>query len=198
MIATTKLKKWGIRLAVVAAASALYINWPALNGRECSGFSRTRDAYTIKYYIPLILKKAEQGRLHAAAQGGDVPSAEDFRAVLSMALKYFAQCTAERGLDRCMLVGTDPTKLFFIEESKGGPSEADWHKYQYIVPKKSGNHDFSLSFWPSWRWDPYEHWISIEYDRDWYIDIYLRKFERCNQNPDGRYLIVSAVKPAVY
>ncbi len=169
MTAKTKLKQWGIRLAVVAAASALYINWPALNGRECSGFTRTRDAYTIKYQTPLILKAVEEQRALAAAKGAFVPSAE-VQTVLSKALGYLAQCTAERGLDRCMYIGPHPDWPL-LEESKGGPPEEDADRFRYVIPAEEAGLEFNLRLRPAWRTGAEDHQLSISDKDSWHVGI---------------------------
>lgn len=176
---------------IVAGCAVLYINWPALRGRECSGLSRTRDAITIGYYKPLILETVKRDREvgHSFYPEEAVVSEDELLATISMAMDYFAKCTAERGMKYCKYVGTDPQGYAYWSEGKGGPSEDEMDDYRYIVSEQESGQKFNMNHAPVNTPISYAWWhgnvvktLYFWHEGDWNYKMEIG-LSRCVENP---------------
>ena len=189
-----------LKLALImVGCTVLYINWPALRGRECSGLTRTRDAITIGYYKPLILEAAKRDRIdwqqsycsqQSSCSEEDIVSEDAYLTTISLAMDYFAKCTAERGMEYCKYVGTDPQGSAAWSEGKGGPSEDEMDNYRYVVSGQEAGQNFSMVHslentpisYAWWQVNPFRT-LQFRHGNDWQYNILKIRLSRCVENP---------------
>lgn len=134
------LKSSAIFVGSIALICVLYINYPALRGRECSGLMRTRDAITLDYLRPQLLEATKDGYALAKQDHQPFLTEAEVLSAVERILDGYRSCIVERGRDRCRFIGTDPN-LQFIFEGKNGPPEEEAEAYRFII--ENGDLDFN-------------------------------------------------------